>query len=123
MTRLTRPQLRPPKMYAGLATRKSAHQLYMKMSTLEMEKARRREELRALTHRVDLLKNRIAELDDEVALTQAEIAELPESVTGARLEMASEIVRAQNAAGIAATPQPAAGDASQDAKTGFMIKY
>lgn len=85
---MKRPQMRPPKMYSGMQRRKSAHQLYLKMSYLELEKTRRRKELEAISRRMQMLEERMLELDEEIAQTQAEITDHPDGVSPEALEEA-----------------------------------
>ncbi|WP_188484344.1 hypothetical protein [Marivita lacus] len=68
-------------MYSGLQTRRTAHQLYLKMSYLELEKVRRRKEMEALQGRLHALEERGIELEQEILATQIEINNHPEIVS------------------------------------------
>ena len=75
---MSQPSRRPPKMYSGLQTRRTAHQLYLRMSYLELEKVRRRKEMEALQGRLHALEERSKELEQEIMATQVEINAHPE---------------------------------------------
>lgn len=85
-------------MYSGLQTRRTAHQLYLKMSYLELEKVRRRKEMEAISKRMDALVARAHEVEMEIAATQAEIADHPDAVPQ------QDVDRARQALGSGAGP-------------------
>lgn len=115
---MSRPTLRPPKMYSGLQTRRTAHQLYLKMSYLELEKVRRRKELEAVSNRMHLLEERSLELEEEIAATQAEIEAHPETVTK------DAVQRIQEARGAGLDTGPDGLDPSRPhSASRLMIKY
>lgn len=91
---MKRTAMRPPKMYSGMQRRKSAHQLYLKMSYLELEKTRRRKELEAISRRMQMLEERMLELEEEIAQTQAEITDHPDGVSPEALEEARRSLQA-----------------------------
>lgn len=125
---MKRPPIRPPKMYSGLQRRKSAHQLYLKMSYLELEKSRRRKELEAIARRMQMLEERMQELDDEIAQTQAEITDHPDGVSPEALEDARMGLMAQPGQHHGAGRARSLFDRDRDeapppSALGVMIKY
>lgn len=80
------PRIRPPKMYSGLQRQKTIHQLYLKMSYLELEKTRRQKEQEALTRRIQTLERRMLQIEEEIGRTQAEIKEHPDRAPVEKLD-------------------------------------
>lgn len=125
---MTQPSIRPPRMFSGLQRRKSAHQLYLKMSYLELEKTRRCKELEAISRRMQMLRERMQELDDEIAQTQAEINEHPDGVSPEALEEARRSLHASPGQHSVASPSRGPFDRDRDEPSppstpGLMIKY
>lgn len=102
--------IRPPKMYSGLQRKKSAHQLYLKMSYLELEKTRRHKELEGVSKRVGLIQARLLEIDGEIARTQEQLNEHPAPESRQDHPERSDSTRAGQ-------------DASTDHGPGLRIKY
>lgn len=125
---MKQPSIRPPRMYSGLQRRKSAHQLYLKMSYLELEKTRRCKELEAMSRRMQMLEERMQELDGEIAQTQAEINEHPDGVSPEALEEARRSLYSSPGQHPGASRSRSPFDRDRDeppppSAPGLMIKY
>ncbi len=62
------------KTYRDAYKRVTGHQLYQKMSLLELEKVRRQKELAALERRVNTLRQTLADLEGELTTARNKIA-------------------------------------------------
>lgn len=65
---------RQRKTYRDAHKRVTGHQLYQKMSLLELEKTRRQKELAALDQRVAILRDILQDLEDELTTARTKIA-------------------------------------------------